>query len=128
MTDIPDPALVERALTAWENVYEGQCELGSPRWTDNREAAMAAAVAAILAALRESGHLVEWRPIAEAPRDGTTINSFVPGIGVVSCYWQDDCWFQGWMNWSMRSDGWQVNPTHWAPLPVPPATAATEGE
>lgn len=63
----------------------------------------------------------EWRDISTAPKNGEDIIVFLPTEGKVTCaFWQDDVWFTGWMNWSCRSDGWQLSPTHWLPMPARP--------
>jgi hypothetical protein len=67
----------------------------------------------------------EWQPIESAPRDGT----YVLGFGLheqrgtyidVIHYWSDR-WTVVWMH------GYG-EPTHWMPLPDPPATTSCEGE
>jgi hypothetical protein len=64
---------------------------------------------------------VEWMPIESAPKDGTeillcTLNPVLPDIGL--CYWRDDNVMTGW-TWGL-GHGF-TNPTHWQPLPNPPA-------
>jgi hypothetical protein len=68
---------------------------------------------------------MSWQPIETAPRDGTRILVYDPseseGGPVLAAYWSDSVWWQdAWMVWDCRSDGWQVSPTHWMPLPSPP--------
>lgn len=72
----------------------------------------------------------QWLPIESAPRDGTAI--------LVSLSWVDSCpeffdirvyrWHSPWKEWVQsgplfRHD--EVKPTHWMPLPEPPAVATT---
>jgi hypothetical protein len=68
-----------------------------------------------LAALREDEPdplVVRWRPIEEAPQDGTEILVAFPGHDSRIVYWSDCGWYDG--------DGGQWSPrafTHWIPLP-----------
>ena len=88
--------------------------------------------------------MMEWQPIETAPRDGTPIQVKIPGHGsdnVVawfddlmdsdgqSCggwHWMEDneppdCWTDG-ICWASNADDVaSVQPTHWMPLPPPPA-------
>lgn len=58
----------------------------------------------------------EWQPISTAPKDGTLIILFVPGLqGVCPGRWLCNA-DEGW--WS--SYGRTANPTHWMPLPTAP--------
>jgi hypothetical protein len=62
----------------------------------------------------------KWRPIETAPKDKDVLVYQPSENIVISAFWQEDGYFHGWMNWSCRSDGWQLAPTHWMPLPEPP--------
>ena len=66
-----------------------------------------------------------WRPIAEAPKDGTFLLLWIPtatGARWSIGYWNakrgEPCW---WEPYTMR-----VKPTHFMPLPAPPVEAALE--
>jgi len=59
-----------------------------------------------------------WRPIEEAPKDGTKIlvTSRLTGPEIV--FFQADCWWK-----QLPSEvfpAWTQFPTHWMPLPSPP--------
>lgn len=63
---------------------------------------------------------MEWLPISEAPKDGTTVIAFrptsPPHIEGMHCI--DGAW-----DWSYDGDGpaeFSVQPTHFMPLPPPP--------
>ena len=63
-----------------------------------------------------------WRPISEAPKDGTRITLAVAGGRV----WPQ-CW---WRKMQRVPDRWEsfigrvpINPTHWMPLPSPPESS-----
>jgi hypothetical protein len=76
-----------------------------------------------LFALARRGAAVQWRPIEEAPKDGTCI---MVGAGKwepeVAC-WSDSVWLTGWYCGGGRSDSYgpSFNPTHFMHLPPPPA-------
>ncbi len=74
-----------------------------------------------------------WQPMETAPKDGVPIRLFAPEFidedfcphGSVEGYWQDE---QGWIGacWDACQDVWEarvIRPTHWQPLPAPPAVA-----
>lgn len=54
-----------------------------------------------------------WRPIAEAPRDGTDVLIYDP-TDPKSPFAVD------WFSHDADTPGWLGNPTHWMPLPAPP--------
>lgn len=66
-----------------------------------------------------SPEAVEWRPIESAPKDGTAVLTI--HVGVDRHY--EIAWFErrGW--YGQASGYWQDKdaPTHWQPLPSPPA-------
>ncbi len=60
----------------------------------------------------------QWLPIESAPKDGTEIMLYSLGdVGV--CYWRDDDVMTGWTWGLCKAFGL---PTHWQPLPPPPAS------
>ncbi len=65
----------------------------------------------------------QWRPIAEAPRDGTWVLLWW-GDRVVEGHWLDNSHTQfPWAGWKLRSmvvHNPSYKPTHWRPLPPPP--------
>lgn len=57
-----------------------------------------------------------WRPIEEAPKDGTEILAAWRASQTVSVAWWTD---SGW--WDGESEGVFISsPTHWMPIPSPP--------
>ena len=81
-----------------------------------------------------------WRDIASAPKDGTAILLYGPGVlnrdGRTSMYaraqhvgWAHDV--DGHLLWYTRDPRVTCRPTHWRPLPDPPSamlSAAGDGE
>jgi hypothetical protein len=82
-----------------------------------------------------AGHgtgVVGWQPIETAPKDGTLVIAFYAdrhGHGRYSLRY----WAAG--DWGARSEGWSdqhrqlrsSDPTHWMPLPPPPAASVSMG-
>ena len=66
---------------------------------------------------------MEWQPIETAPRDGTRVLGYGPDLGYTTpniCAVIYDTHSKGWY-----ADQWDcagiIKPTHWMPLPEPPA-------
>lgn len=75
-----------------------------------------------------------WQPIETAPRDGTPV--------IVARHMDEFGWIRGWARWAGGDgfvSGWVsygfdpvmgelglAHPTHWQPLPAPPAAAAEQ--
>jgi len=63
----------------------------------------------------------EWQPIETAPKDGTEILIFVDGHREVSHFEAGETGWP-WVDYSGTS-AWRIDlPTHWMPLPAPPAS------
>ena len=78
-----------------------------------------------------------WQPIETAPRDGTEIDVWVDGHRVCNVHWSfsrsgttgepiDDPAWDGWAVDGASGQSYTPNyvrgtPTHWMPLPEPPA-------
>lgn len=56
----------------------------------------------------------DWRPIEKAPKDGTYVLAYSTGI-IGIAWWQRD------LGWLEVGIGGVMTPTHWMPLPPPPA-------
>lgn len=79
--------------------------------------------------LRElTGEPPGWRPIATAPKDGTRILLWI-GYALVGSFF--DCNCAGEELWEdhdgMALDRERQTPTHWMPLPAPPAKENDDG-
>jgi hypothetical protein len=57
---------------------------------------------------------MSWQPIETAPRDGTVILVYAPGL------FQTAAWVDGY--WTTACENWLDDVTHWMPLPEPPTT------
>lgn len=70
----------------------------------------------------------DWQPIETAPKDGRHVLLAVtndppnfPGYVSEGYYEEDrDCWYQANTHWTDQFDG-ALYPSHWMPLPEPPA-------
>lgn len=64
-----------------------------------------------------------WKPIETAPKDETVVLLFCPErwdtAGVVVAFWSED--FAAWYEREASSHSVSEEPTHWMPLPAPPA-------
>lgn len=80
-------------------------------------------------AIMEAAARGKWLPIESAPKDGTFVLLFVGGAFPVVIA----RWYKPWENWHAgglpidpaREEYFGIGsavPTHWQPLPVPPAT------
>ena len=57
----------------------------------------------------------EWRDIASAPKDGTRVLLAKKGVHAMhTAFWRDGVWHCGNLQYFN-------GPTHWQPLPLPPA-------
>lgn len=77
----------------------------------------------------------EWRPISEAPKDGTKIDLLFPDPRgrTIDCFWDEigPGWFWRTPTWEngelLPESKWNMScypnmePTHWQPLPSPPS-------
>ncbi len=71
----------------------------------------------------------DWQPIETAPKDGTQILGFADGRMAVVQWWEDFRYWSLVVCGAYADDG-EWWPTHWQPLPEPPAspTPDTTGE
>jgi hypothetical protein len=68
--------------------------------------------------LVEIGDGLEWKPIPEAPKDGTQIVLLVNGKATAG-WWRYDGWNDG---WCLLGSSFVTShrASHWKPLPAPP--------
>jgi len=106
-----------------------------PRYPSGEHKYREVAVAdlAALAALALRALEMQWRPISEAPRDGTAIDLWVvdgaASYRLTDCQWLSDYGETGWASWrqyaeALHDSGFQILEddkvvTHWMPLPTP---------
>lgn len=62
---------------------------------------------------------MEWQPIDTAPNDGTHV--LVYDGWPISAWWDDEERGYGGQCWRSSSTHEWLTPTHWMPLPNPPA-------
>jgi hypothetical protein len=63
----------------------------------------------------------EWQPIETAPKDGTQVWAWDAERGSNPALWVEGAW------WITYDDA-MIHPTHWMPLPDPPAALSTGTE
>jgi len=87
-------------------------------WPNNKRAIIGARelLPQLTAEVRRLQQLAEWRPIEEAPKDGTEIECWCPDIGVRVLFYTDE---QSWCLAGSATDDYE--PTHYRPLPTGPA-------
>jgi len=74
----------------------------------------------------DSGVVDEWRPIETAPRDGSNVIVFEPFSDPVVAFFSQ--MNRKWLGpRDSYGDAEVMQPTHWRPLPQPPALAAALG-
>lgn len=119
-----------------ENLYREIEALGGATIMDDYDEGYADGLNEALAVLRKYGFGVdmapepEWRPIKDAPKDGSTFLA-ITRVGT-SRQWVSQCKWVGPdaryptanLDWFMGVDGWP-QPTHWMPLPNPPKEETT---
>lgn len=111
-------------------------ENGAPSKVFDTDEQMAeAALNAASAELAECKRDAEWQPIDTAPKDGTTVIlgrdmgdfGFVRGYGNFDG--KEGSFVSGWISHGfsrVHGNLGLAHPTHWMPLPKPPAMGATE--
>jgi len=72
---------------------------------------------------RTEGAVMEWQPIETAPKDDTQI-LLTDGSEVSQGWWEPD---YGWLGWEVYRAVHRFTPTHWMPLPDPPASPRKTG-
>lgn len=67
-----------------------------------------------------------WQPIERAPKDGTRILASINGdVNVTFWLEQTKAWWNGYTGHALQEDS---QPTHWQPLPAPPADHSLTGQ
>ena len=81
----------------------------------------------LIARLEAAEAAMQWRPIEEAPKDGTEIMTWVGGVAqpfVYLCRWSDSYSIHGLGgNWTDGLCNMGIEVTHYMPLPAPPEAA-----
>lgn len=91
---------VMAALDAWQK-----------NWPASHETSMRAAL--------EDADAAAWRPIEEAPKDGTKVNIWRENYTVLEAFW--DVYLQKWLlDLGSHIGAIHYEPTHFRPLPEPP--------
>jgi hypothetical protein len=107
-------------LDALEAIFSSMVEhsqWGRWRMMDADARVLADAAPALIAELRGLREATRWRPIAEAPKDGTPVELWAEGRRFANCYWMAVT--RRWID----AGGRVSKPTHWRPLPDPPEGA-----
>lgn len=103
--------------------FDGECHL-----TDAEAREAAAEIASLRAQLEDARRADEWQDISTAPKDGTEL-LLAHSEAVFSGWWHDGG-SAGWTDGSTNhyDDYCLLHPTHWRPLPAPPALQSTDGK
>lgn len=101
---------IEFAIYRYSDCSAQDAERGAPH---AYRAMLAAAPARVLSE-------EDWQPIATAPKDGTEVLGYLP----VAKKARVVLWRRHWEQWQMVPGYYAAKPTHWQPLPKPPALAA----
>jgi hypothetical protein len=70
-----------------------------------------------------------WHDISTAPKDGTRFLGAMSDGDIETMFWTTSVWVRpggAWVNEIFRSDTREHAPTHWMPLPEPPAALKPE--
>lgn len=111
MTDAEIQARVDDLMVALAQAKYSDAEI-----IDQRRDVFAAIRDAVDAATRR-----QWRPIEDAPKDGKDI--IIGEWNGGNWYWGKGYWSKYLSRWS-RDGGFAATPTHFMPLPTPPAPEA----
>jgi hypothetical protein len=127
---------IEKAIRAHIKGYAGVLIVAHERDYDSASvAACDAWVRALMALISRSYGAGQWMPISSAPKDGTKILAYAPGLGMRETFWafyqegsQAREWFvagkgpSGCWNWEEPGNHWVSywSPSHWMPLPKSP--------
>lgn len=122
----PDEAALTKRLLAFADMYApcGDNELiVAPDARQGLADVLREAAAALATALQSISGAEGWQPIESAPKDGTLLIGFVPNSALYEVIFirrwpDDDFWMHDMANEAVAMD---VEPTHWMPLPPPPA-------
>ena len=121
--------VTEEELAKWEalaSAYKAAPKTLIPgkEWSNFVAAFDADAILRLIASHRALEKRVgEWQPIETAPTDGTWILLFYN----IACVPQMTFWSRMHQDWAHRKEMGNNAPTHWQPLPEPPAAPGQEG-
>jgi len=119
MSDM-EKAIEAAAKALMDDLYDGRASLPEdhPAYLPVTVLCTKRAELALTAALP---HLVqEWQDISTAPKDGTPLLAWEnEARGPFKCWWNAD-WSKAEAYWTDDADS-EPQPTHWRPLPDPPA-------
>ena len=75
--------------------------------------------------------MAEWQDISTAPKDGTDILTFTPASNArtgILCDIHCGYWNLDFKEWTQSDLEWEIDPTHWQPLPAPPSMKEGTGD
>lgn len=121
MSAVPLAAQIRQLALEYHKTVEG--EYGCPGHSCPGVQRLVTFAEACAAAALDAAQAQPWQPIATAPKDADVLLLYQDGHGVQPGYWYDlDKSDQVWVAVETQGlTGGRMQPTHWRPLPEPPA-------
>ena len=121
MTKQDAPTTTDPEFEAWFSEWQRSTWWGGGEMSAHWNTAGKTRMELAWQAARASSAAAQWLPIESAPKDGTEILGHTD-VGALVLYW--DTLSDNPERWSDGMSRYHRMPTHWMPLPAPPAKPA----